>query len=72
MRRFLLAGLLLIGMLVPCGCVVPIYSSSRHERARQLIFESETMRHIPAIWERVWHLDMPDVVTPYRTHGGVI
>jgi hypothetical protein len=72
MRRLVLAALLFAAMLVEVGCVVPIYSSSRDVRARQLIFVSEGFRHIPEIWERIWGLDMPDVATPYRTHGGVI
>jgi hypothetical protein len=37
-----------------------------------LIYASESLRQIPDIWERIWGLDMPDVETPYRTHGGVI
>ena len=55
------------------GCFVPIYSSSPDVReARELIYQSENLRHIPDVWERIWGLDMPDVETPYRTHGGVI
>ena len=54
------------------GCIVPIWSASPDERVRQLIFTSEGYRHIPEIWDRIWGLDMPDVATPYRTHGGVI
>src|SRR5690606_292241 len=54
------------------GCFVPIWSAQRDRRARQLIYQSESFRHIPDIWERIWGLDMPDVATPYRTHGGVI
>ena len=23
-------------------------------------------------WERIWFLDQPDHMTPYRTHGGII
>ena len=72
MRNFALTALLLAASLVEVGCIVPIYSSSRDVRARQLIFVSEGFRHIPEIWERIWGLDMPDVATPYRTHGGVI
>ncbi len=71
MRKIILAGLLLAAAL-QTGCVVPIYSSSRDVRARELIFVSEGYRHIPEIWERMWGLEMPDVATPYRTHGGVI
>ena len=72
MRKLMLVVLLLASTTVQVGCIVPIYSSSRDERARQLIFVSEGLRHIPRIWERIWGLDMPDVATPYRTHGGVI
>lgn len=70
--RFGIAVVLLLAALTPVGCIVPIYSSSPDIRARQLIFASEGYRHIPEIWERIWGLDMPDVATPYRTHGGVI
>jgi hypothetical protein len=72
MRKFGLALLLLAAISVKVGCIVPIYSSTKDDRARQLIFVSEGYRHIPKIWERIWGLDMPDVATPYRTHGGVI
>jgi hypothetical protein len=68
----MLAGLLITAVAFETGCVVPIYSSSRDIRTRQLIFTSEGLRHIPEIWERIWGLDMPDLATPYRTHGGVI
>lgn len=72
MRKYILTGLVLTAAAIQAGCIVPIYSSSRDVRARQLIFVSEGLRHIPNIWERIWALDMPDVATPYRTHGGVI
>ncbi len=73
MRNRLFVGvMLLVGSLTQIGCIMPIYSSSPDVRARQLIFVSEGYRHIPEIWERIWGLDMPDVATPYRTHGGVI
>lgn len=72
MRRLVVAGLLVTALTIQVGCIAPIYSSSRNDRARELIFVSEGLRHIPKIWERVWGLDMPDVATPYRTHGGVI
>lgn len=72
MRKFCLALLLLVAASIKVGCIVPIYSPTRDVRARELIFVSEGYRHIPLIWERIWALDMPDVATPYRTHGGVI
>jgi hypothetical protein len=72
MRRFLLAGLATAAGLLQAGCVVPIYSSQPDVRARQLIFDSENLRHVTETWERIWFHDMPDTATPYRTHGGVI
>lgn len=71
-KQALLGFVMLAAALTQVGCIVPIYSSSPDIRARQLIFVSEGFRHIPEIWERIWGLDMPDVATPYRTHGGVI
>ena len=72
MRRSIATLILLVVATTQVGCFVPIWSSNRDDRARQLIFTSEGFRHIPRIWERIWGLDMPDVATPYRTHGGVI
>jgi hypothetical protein len=71
MRKFVLLSLLLTA-LCEVGCFMPIYSSSQDERTRQLIYVSEGLRHIPEVWERIWFLEMPDTMTPYRTHGGVI
>ena len=69
-----LAALLLLvgGAAVQTGCVIPIYATERDERARQLLYVSENLRHITRIWERIWFLDLPDTATPYRTHGGII
>jgi hypothetical protein len=66
------AFVVLVAAVLQVGCILPIYSSSPDVRARQLIFASEGYRQIPEIWERIWFLDMPDTMTPYRTHGGVI
>ena len=71
-NRLFIFMFLLAGSLGQIGCIVPIYSSSPDVRARQLIYASESYRHIPEIWDRIWGFDMPDVMTPYRTHGGVI
>jgi len=73
MRGRMLAALLLVSsMCVQIGCFLPIYDARPDVRARQLIYVSEGLRHIPEIWQRIWGLDMPDLATPYRTHGGVI
>ena len=71
-NRLYITLLLLACSLGQVGCIVPIWSSSPDNRARQLIYASEGYRHIPEIWDRIWGLDMPVVMTPYRTHGGVI
>ena len=65
-------ALLIGGAALQTGCVVPIYATERDERARQLLYVSENLRHITRIWERIWFLDIPDTATPYRTHGGII
>lgn len=72
LRRRLLTVLLLVCTATNIGCAMPIWSPSPDIRARQLIYSSESLRHIPEIWERVWGLELPDLATPYRTHGGVI
>ena len=72
MRNYWISGLLLAALAFNIGCIVPIYSAQPEVRARQLIFTSEGFRHIPEIWERIWGLELPDLATPYRTHGGVI
>jgi len=72
MRKLILGSALAMLFMVSVGCVTPIYSSSPDIRARQLIYTSENLRHIPQTWERFWFLDQPDHCTPYRTHGGVL
>ena len=72
MRKLLLA--LVCGLLVSSsvGCIIPAYSGDPVRRTQQLIFTSENLRLILDDWERIWFLDQPDHMTPYRTHGGVI
>ena len=70
--RKLICFSLLLATAAQIGCAMPIYSSDPATRSRQLIYSSEGLRHINDIWERIWGLDMPDLATPYRTHGGVI
>ena len=72
MRRLLLA--LALGLLVgtTTGCIIPAYSADPVRRTQQLIFTSEGLRLLLDEWERLWMLDQPDHMTPYRTHGGLI
>ena len=72
MRKVLLLLTLTATLTVTSGCVVPIWHASPDRRVKELINQSETYRHVPNIWERIWFLDMPDSATPYRTHGGII
>ena len=61
------------GMLaVNSGCFIPMYSADPARRAQQLIFTSEDLRAFLDEWERIWFLDQPSHLTPFRTHGGII
>lgn len=71
MRKIALTAVLTLCSL-QIGCILPIYSSDPDVRVRQMIYVSEGYRHINEIWERIWGLELPDLATPYRTHGGVI
>lgn len=72
MRNLLFALLLTVLGVTSVGCLIPIYSGEPARRAQQLIFTSEDLRKIPSEWERIWFLDQPSHMTPYRTHGGII
>ena len=68
------AWILLAGVLVSAstGCLIPMYSGDPIRRAQQLIYTSEDLRAITDEWERIWFLDQPSHMTPYRTHGGIL
>jgi len=72
MRKLLLA--IVCGMLLSSsvGCFIPAYSGDPNRRVQELMFTSENLRLLLDEWERVWMLDQPDHMTPYRTHGGII
>jgi hypothetical protein len=70
MRKLLVGGILGMLALVESGCVVPIYSPEPTRRTHQLLNTSENLRMITDEWERIWLLDMPCHMTPYRVHGG--
>jgi hypothetical protein len=69
-----LLGVVLCGLLLgtTAGCIIPAYSGDPTRRVQELIYTSEGLRMIMDEWERIWFLDQPDHMTPYRTHGGVI
>jgi hypothetical protein len=72
MRKLFLLSVLAAMLTSESGCIIPIWSASPDDRVREMIYQSENYRQIQEIWERAWFLDMPDLETPYRTHGGVI
>ena len=72
MRKLLLAASLGLLASTSVGCLTPAYSGDPARRTQQLIFTSENLRSALDDWERIWFLDQPDHMSPYRTHGGII
>ena len=72
MRRLICTALLGMAVASSTGCLIPIYSGDPVRRSRQLIITSEDMSAILDEWERIWFLDQPSHLTPYRTHGGIL
>ena len=72
MRRLIFAALVVCCSVASTGCILPAYSGDPTRRTEELIHTSEGMRMILDEWERIWFLDQPDHMTPYRTHGGII
>ncbi len=72
MRRLLMAALLGLMLSSNTGCFLPIYSADPARRTEQLLYTSENFRAILDEWERIWFLDHPDHMTPYRTNGAII
>ena len=72
MRRLMLAAILGVWLSTSTGCVLPIYSGDQPTRTQELIFTSENLRLILEEWQRIWFLDQPSHLSPYRTHGGLI
>ena len=72
MRRLLLAITLGLCFGASSGCILPIYNADPVVRTQELIFTSENLRQIIEEWQRIWFLDQPSHMTPYRNHGGII
>jgi hypothetical protein len=72
MRNFLYATVAGVLLAANTGCFIPAYSADPARRAQQLIFTSEDLRLFLDEWERIWFLDQPSHLTPFRTHGGII
>jgi hypothetical protein len=72
MRRLLLAVVAGLSIAANSGCILPAYSGDPARRTQQLIFTSENLRAFLDEWERIWFLDQPSHLKPFRTHGGII
>jgi hypothetical protein len=72
MRRLLMAAILSLPLGATTGCILPIYSGDPATRTQELIFTSENLRLFLEEWQRIWFLDQPSHLSPYRTHGGII
>ena len=72
MRRLILGTLLGLALAANSGCFLPIYSGDPAVRTKEMLFTSEDFRNILDEWERIWFLDQPSHMSPFRTHGGVI
>ncbi len=71
MRRWC-ALIVLAGMaLGNAGCLINIYSSNPDERMHELLNNSEDLRTIREIWERIWFTDQPSHLNPQRITGGI-
>ena len=72
MRRIFLASVAAVALVANSGCLIPMYSADPARRAQELIFTSEDLRTFLDEWERIWFLDQPSHLKPFRTHGGII
>lgn len=72
MRKVLIAVSLAASFASSVGCLIPAYSGDPSRRTQQLIYTSENMRMLVEDWERLWMLDQPSHLSPYRTHGGML
>jgi hypothetical protein len=72
MKKLLITLMLGMSLASAGGCAVPLYSGDPGRRTMELINTSENLRLFLDDWERVWLLDQPSHLTPFRTHGGII
>ena len=72
MRKAILALATMAMLSANLGCLIPLYSADPPRRAQQLIFTSEDLRTVLDEWERIWFLDQPSHMKPFRTHGGIL
>lgn len=71
MRKYILLALFGLLAVAGTGCVIPAYSGDPAKRTEQLYNTSEDLRQVQDQWDRIWMVDQPSHMTPYRTHGGI-
>lgn len=71
MRRVLLAAAISTLIMSNVGCFLNQYSSDPNRRTKELLNQSENLRHSQDEWERIWLNDQPSHLSPERTHGGI-
>jgi len=71
MRKLVSAICLGLCLSTSVGCIIPAFSADPIRRQRQLVYVSENLRLALDDWERIWFLDQPSHLSPYRTHGGM-
>jgi hypothetical protein len=71
MRRLLFLAVVAGIGLSNTGCFLNAYSSDPNERMEELLVQSEDLRQINGVRQRIWFVDMPSHMTPDRVHGGV-
>jgi len=71
MRKYILLAILGLIAVSGTGCVIPAYSGDPAKRTEQLYNTSEDLRQVQDQWDRIWMVDQPSHMTPYRTHGGI-
>jgi hypothetical protein len=71
MRRIAILAVLGAMLAGSSGCALNIWNHDPNRRARELLTVSEDLRTIYDEWERIWFVDQPSHLTPYRVHGGI-
>jgi hypothetical protein len=75
MRKLLAALTLVVATIaIGEGCApvpLPHYAAFPPKRVQELLVDSENLRQAGDEWERIWFLDQPSHLTPFRTHGGL-
>lgn len=72
MRRLMIAVVWAGLALGNTGCLLNIWSADPVRRSQQLLNVSEDLRNMQLEWERIWFIDHPSMLTPYRTSGFIL